>query len=363
VVGEAFNAMTWMASPYHWEVIGWPSDISQVTREQANQFFATYYAPNNITAILVGDFNPDAAYALAERYFGRIPRNPKGVPEVITLEPPQPAEQRMVAEVETTPSLQVEFKTVSAVHKDAPALQALAGILGGAPMFMGRPGGPGGMRPPSGRLHKALVLDQKVATSASASSRGMKLAGTFAFRVTPTAGRGPEELEARLYAEIEKVAKEGVTAEELQRFKNASEVGLYGRLESNTGIRETLAQFLAVGTVQDFASARGRLQAVTREDVQRVARQYLVKDGRNVLLTSRKASAVPDDPELAALPEMMRARVKGQLDNLMKMDKDQLKEQLAQLEARAAQAPPQAQPVMELLLKKVRERLKTLEGK
>jgi predicted Zn-dependent peptidase len=293
VVGEAFNAMTWMASPYHWEVIGWPSDISQVTREQANEFFATYYAPNNITAILVGDFDADATYALAEKYFGRIPANPKGVPEVITLEPPQPAEQRMVAEVETIPSLQVEFKTVAAVHKDAPALQALAGILGGAPMFMGRPGGPGGMRPPSGRLHKALVLEQKVATSASASSRGMKMGGVFAFRVTPTPGKSPGELEPALYAEIDKVLKNGVTDEELQRFKNASLVGLYGRLETNTGIRETLSQFLTVGTVQDFKDSRVRIQAVTREDVQRVARQYLVKDGRNVLLTSRKGGGRP----------------------------------------------------------------------
>ena len=293
VVGEAFNAMTWMASPYHWEVIGWPSDISQVTREQANEFFATYYAPNNITAILVGDFDADATYALAEKYFGRIPANPKGVPEVITLEPPQPAEQRMVAEVETIPSLQVEFKTVAAVHKDAPALQALAGILGGAPMFMGRPGGPGGMRPPSGRLHKALVLEQKVATSASASSRGMKMGGVFAFRVTPTPGKSPGELEPALYAEIDKVLKDGVTDEELQRFKNASLVGLYGRLETNTGIRETLSQFLTVGTVQDFKDSRVRIQAVIREDVQRVARQYLVKDGRNVLLTSRKGGGRP----------------------------------------------------------------------
>jgi len=293
VVGEAFNAMTWMASPYHWEVIGWPSDISQVTREQANEFFATYYAPNNITAILVGDFDADATYALAEKYFGRIPANPKGVPEVITLEPPQPAEQRMVAEVETIPSLQVEFKTVAAVHKDAAALQALAGILGGAPMFMGRPGGPGGMRPPSGRLHKALVLEQKVATSASASSRGMKMGGVFAFRVTPTPGKSPGELEPALYAEIDKVLKDGVTDEELQRFKNASLVGLYGRLETNTGIRETLSQFLTVGTVQDFKDSRVRIQAVTREDVQRVARQYLVKDGRNVLLTSRKGGGRP----------------------------------------------------------------------
>jgi len=288
VVDEAFNAMTWIASPYHWEVIGWSSDISQVTREQANQFFATYYAPNNITAILVGDFSADAAYALAEKYFGRIPANPKGVPEVITLEPRQPAEQRMVAEVETLPSLQVVWKTAAAVHNDAPALQALAGILGGTPMFMGRPGGPGGMRPPSGRLHKALVLDQKVATNASASFSGMKMGGTFGFRVTPTPGKSPGELEPVLYAEIDKVVKDGVTDEELQRFKNATLVGLYGRLETNTGIRETLTQFLTVGTVQDFKDSLARTQAVTREDVQRVARQYLVKEGRNVLLTSRK---------------------------------------------------------------------------
>jgi predicted Zn-dependent peptidase len=293
-----------MASPYHWEVIGWPSDISQVTREQANEFFATYYAPNNITAILVGDFSAEAAYALAEKYFGRIPANPKGVPEVITLEPRQPAEQRMVAEVETLPSLQVEFKTVAAVHKDAPALQALAGILGGAPMFMGRPGGPGGMRPPSGRLHKALVLDQKVATSASASSRGMKMGGLFAFRVTPAPGKSPAELEPALYAEVDKALKEGVTDEELQRFKNATLAGLYSRLETNTGIRETLAQYLAVGTVQDFKDSLARIRAVTRDDVQRVAREYLVKDGRNVLLTSRKGGGRP--PEGMRRPRELR---------------------------------------------------------
>jgi len=287
LVNEAFNAMTWMAHPYSWEVIGWPSDIAQVTREQANEFFATYYAPNNLTAVLVGDFDPVKAAALAERYFGRIPANPKGVPQVITLEPPQPAEQRMIADVETTPSIQVDFKAVPAVHQDGPALQALGGILGGAQMFAGRPGGGGG-RPPTGRLHKALVLEKKVATNASASFRGQKYGGLFALRATPAQGRTPEELEPLLYAEVEKIAKEGVTEDELQRFKNATQVGLYTRLESNTGIRETLAQALAVGTVQDFQEAPKRIQAVTREDVQRVAKQYLVRDSRNVLITHRK---------------------------------------------------------------------------
>jgi predicted Zn-dependent peptidase len=296
VVGEAFNAMTWIASPYLWEVIGWPSDIAQVTREQANEFFSTFYAPNNLTAVLVGDFDPARATALAERYFGRIPANPKGVPEVVTMEPPQPAEQRMNAEVETTPSVQVEFKTVASVHRDAPALFALGGILGGAPVFMGRPGGPGGGRAASGRLHKALVLEQKLATSASASSRGQKLGGLFTLRATPAPGKTPAELESRLYAEIDRIVKDGVTDEELARWKKSTEVGLYGRLESNAGIRETLAQYLATGTVQDFLAAPGRYQAVTKEDVQRVAKAYLGKDGRNVLTTTRKGGAPTGGP-------------------------------------------------------------------
>jgi predicted Zn-dependent peptidase len=364
VVSEAFNAMTWMASPYHWEVIGWPSDISQVTREQAVDFFSTYYAPNNLAAIIVGDFDPEKAFALAEKYFGRIPANPKGVPEVITTEPAQPAEQRMVAEVETQPSIRVDFKTVSMVHRDSAALQALAGILGGAPMFMGRPGGPGGARPPTGRLQKSLVLEQKVATSAMAFSRGLKLGGLFTIAATPVPGRHPADLEPKLYAEVEKIAKDGVTDEELQRFKNATQVGLYGRLETNTGIRETLAQFLAVGTVDDFRKVQQAIQSLTKEDVKRVAGQYLVKENRSVLITTRKAAASgPDDPELAAMPEMMRDRVRTQADALMKMDKDQLKERLAALEAQAEQMPPQARPAMDYLLKKGRERLQKLEGK
>jgi predicted Zn-dependent peptidase len=270
-----------------------------------------------------------------------------------------------MAEVETQPSLQVDFKTVPMVHKDAPALQALAGILGGAQMFMGRPGGPGGMRPPTGRLQKSLVLDQKIATSAMAFSRGMKLGGLFTLRVTPVPGRNPADLESKLYAEIEKVAREGVTDEELQRFKNASQVGLYGRLETNTGIRETLAQFLTVGTVEDFGNIQNAIQSLTTDEVKRVAAQYLVKDSRNVLVTTRRASAstAPDDPELAAMPEMMRDRVRAQLEALLKLDKGQLTEQLAALEARAAQMPPQARPAFDYLLKKGRERLQKLEGK
>jgi len=149
-------------------------------------------------------------------------------------------------------------------------------------------------------------MDQKIATQASASFRGQKLGGTFALRATPIAGKSPADLEPLLYAELARVAKDGVTAEELQRYKKATQVGLWSRLETNAGIRETLAQYLAVGTVADFQAAQERTQAVTREEVQRVARTCFPREGRNVLLTTRKQAKAPEGDPLKKAPERMK---------------------------------------------------------
>ena len=288
-VNEAFNAMTWTAHPYHWEVIGWPSDIAQVTREQANEFFATFYAPNNLTAILVGDFDPEKAWALAQRYFGRVLANPAGVPEVVTLEPQQVAEQRMVAEVESTPSVELAFKTVPGVHRDAPALQVLSSVLGGAGGG-GRPGAGAPGRTPSGRLHRSLVLDRKLATRASSSARGQKYGGLFTVSATPAPGHRPEELEPLLLAELERVVAGGITDDELARAKKSLQVAHDVRLETNTGLRDALAQAESGGSYRDLQEAPKRIQAVTREEVQRVAKAYLGKESRNVLVMNRKGA-------------------------------------------------------------------------
>lgn len=152
----------------------------------------------------------------------------------------------------------------------------------------GRPGMGGPMRPPSGRLHKALVLEKKVATRASASFRGQKYGGLFYVSATPAPGKRPDEIEPLLYAELDRVVKDGVTDDELARAKNAIRVAYYTRLESNAGIRESLAQAESAGTYRDLLDAPKKVEAVTREDVQRVARQYLVKESRNVLITTRK---------------------------------------------------------------------------
>ncbi len=345
---EAFFAMTWMAHPYHWPVIGWASDISQVTREQANEFFATYYAPNNITAILVGDFKAEEAIPMMERYFGRIPANPKGVPPVITQEPKQPAEQRMVAEAETTPMVIASYKAVPSVHKDAPALEVLAAILNGQ----------------SGRLNKELVLKQKVATGGQAFNRSQKYGGTLWLIGVPTPDRKPEDIEPLLYAEIEKIQKDGITDHELQKAKNQMQAEAYRRLENNMGLVYALAEAECAGTYKDFLEEPKALQAVTKEDVQRVARQYLTKENRSVLIYHRKAETGPVDPELAQLPEQFRANAKQTVAQFEKeTDVAKLRQGLTQMEAQAGQVPEPVKPLFDYLLKKLRERIAKLEAK
>src|SRR6266404_3915697 len=84
--GEEFNAMFWQSLPYSWPTVGWPSDIPAISKAQADEFYGLYYSPQNITLILVGDFDPAKARELAGRYFERIPRGPKDPPDVVTVE-------------------------------------------------------------------------------------------------------------------------------------------------------------------------------------------------------------------------------------------------------------------------------------
>ena len=346
---ESFFAMTWEAHPYRWPVLGWPSDISQVNRETADRFFATYYAPNNITAILVGDFKSDEAVAMMERYFGRVPRGTHALPEVLTTDPAQVAQQRMDAEADSTPMVFASYKGVASVHQDAAALDILGSVLNGQ----------------SGRLNKELVLKQKAAAFAQAFNRTQKYAGSFFVIGAPTPDRKNEDVEPMLFAEIEKVQKDGITDQELQKVKNQVLADSFRRLESNGGLVAQLAEAEGAGSYKDFLVEPELLQKVTREDVQRVAKKYLTKDNRSVLTLRRtQAPAGPEDPELAKLPEAMRANARTALARFEKeTDVAKLKEGLAQMESQADKAPPQIRPLIEFLVQKLRARIQKLEAK
>ena len=274
---EAFESMFWQAHPYHWPVLGWPSDIPAISKVDADLFFATYYAPRNITLMLVGDVKSESVMPLLERYFGRIPAGDQPVPEVVTWEPASVAEKRMNAEAETNPQVDILFHTVPFRHRDSYVLEVLQQLL------VNR----------TGRLHKGLVLGRQVATETYARVDHRKWAGAFNLGGEVREGKTPAELEEAIYAELERLKQEDLPPLELQKVKNNFAADDYRKLRSNTGILHRMLQFEGSGDWREINEAGARLQAVTAEDVRRVAKTYFSKENRAVATYTRKAGPGP----------------------------------------------------------------------
>jgi predicted Zn-dependent peptidase len=279
---EELNSMFWESSPYSWPVVGWPSDIPAISKAQADDFYATYYAPQNVTVVLVGDFKPAEAEDLAKKYFERIPRGPKTAPDVVTLEVKQVAEKRMNADADTNPQVDLMWHTVPFQHKDSYPLQVLSQILSTR----------------TGRLYKGLVLGTGLATSVSAEQDSRKWAGLFEVSGEAREGHKPGELEQGIYEVIEKLKQEEVPAEELQKVKNNIAAGEYRRLTSNFPILMYLILNDGEGDWHEINEAGTKLQAVTPADVKRIAQTYLTIENRTVALYNRKPGAAPAKPDV-----------------------------------------------------------------
>lgn len=275
LVSEQFESMFWQSSPYGWPVVGWPSDLESITREEANNYFNTYYSPNNLTAALVGDFDEETALEFAKKYFGRLQRGRVAPEPVRTVEVPQHAEQRMLAYAETTPEVRIRFHTVAEGHKDEPALRVLAGLLNDR----------------TGRLYKSLVIQQQVATGAFATEIAHNYEGAIEFRGVARQGKTPEDVEKAIDQELQKLQTDLVPDREIQKTKNNMAAAEVRRLQSDFSLMMQILINDADRGWQALNTDPPKLQAVTAEDVQRVAKKYLVKDNRNVLVIYRRGAS------------------------------------------------------------------------
>ena len=344
---EAFRALFWEAHPYQWPVVGWPSDIPMYTLAQAKGYFATYYAPNNLTGALVGDFKIAEVQPLIERYFGRIPRGQTDPPPVVTLEPKQIAEKRFNAEAETSPTVRIWWKGVPFVHKDFGALDLLTDILESR----------------TGRLYKGLVLGRQVANQASASVDPLRYGGIVEVECVVKDGKEPAAVEQAVYEEMERLQKEPVPAEELQKVKNQAKANAYRRLASPISVAIQLMVYDALGDWKYINTSADRTDAVTAGDLQRVAKDYLTKETRTVAIFLRKEGAAAEDPEIARLPPQAQAMVRQNLKQIeAETDAAQLQEGIAQMQQMAGQAPPEMKPALDIVLKRAQERLTALSS-
>ncbi len=341
---EQFESMFWTSHPYGWPVVGWPSDLDGITREEALDYYALNYAPNNLVACLVGDFEIDRAKELAQRYFMRLQRSKRDPEPVRTREVDQQAEKRMVAYAETNPEVEIRYHTVAAGHLDDPALTVTGALLSGR----------------TGRLTKSLVLEQEVANRASAFQRGMKWAGYFGLGAVAKPGHDPKEVEEALYAELEKLKKEPVGERELQKVKNRFAANNFRRIENNFFLMIQLLIAEANGSWQSFNENPKRVQAVTAADVQRVSQKYFKPEQRAVALYYTKAAEGPEDPLLAGLSQEEKNMVNQIKSRVAQMPAERVQMMLSSLEAQGDSMPEPQRKMAPIIKKMLQERLEKL---
>ncbi|MGI8508771.1 MAG: M16 family metallopeptidase [Gemmatimonadaceae bacterium] len=248
--------------PYSWPVIGSMADLSAASLADVKNFFRTYYAPNNATLTIVGDFNSDSAKALVKHYFGDIPRGPalpaRPQPTVVVV----PRDTFIVLQDKVQlPRVYYTWPTVKVFTKDDAPLNVLASVLADGK---------------NSRLYKKLVYDLQVAQDVNAFQNGSRLAGVFQIVVTARPGQSPAKIDSVVRAELTRVERDGITARELARVQNSTRSGYLAQLASDYATGDLLNMYNYFAGTPDYVQQdMARYDAVTSADVQRVARTYL----------------------------------------------------------------------------------------
>ena len=266
---EALAALSFQAHPYHWPVIGWRADIEAVTLEACRRFFDTYYSPNNITIVIVGDFETRQAVEQIEQAFGglepaaEIPRNPG---QVVPLR----GERRSVIHYDVqAPLLYAAWHAPATGHPDADALDVTSQILSA-----GR----------SSRLYRALVYDREEALYAQGGYWEMQEAGLFFGVAGVRPGVEIGTVEEGFFQEVERLRTEGVEEAEVAKAKRQLEVSLVNGLSTAHALASRVGrESVLTGRVRPLQERLEAIRAVTAEDVQRVAQTYLDPERRSVV--------------------------------------------------------------------------------
>lgn len=265
---EQMMAALYTAHPYHTPVIGWDTEMRNLSREDALRYYKKFYAPNNAILVVTGDVDPEEVVALAKETYGKIPANPEvGGPRLRPAEPEPLAERRVILRDGRVGKATFEryylapsFHT--ATGREAEALQLLARIIGSSN---------------TSRIYNTLVRDEKKASSASAYYSGLALdTGRFGFYAVAAGDAKLEDIEASIDRVIGDVIRKGVTEEELERAKTTEIANLVYSSDSQQSLAHTYGWNLAIGrTVEDVEARPERLKAVSAKDVQEVAAKYL----------------------------------------------------------------------------------------
>jgi len=256
-LAEQVQAVAFVAHPYQFPVIGWPSDIESWTQDDLINYYRTYYAPNNRTIIITGDVTPGEVFGLAEEYFSPTPAQERP-PAVRTVEPEQQGVRRVeVVAAAQTPLLHLAFHSSRAADPSSLSMSLLLNIL---------------TRGESSRLHRALVEDEGLAISVDGYLDEGFDPGLTYFSLTLPPGGDPAAVERRVLDELRRVADAGVSEAELAKARNIMLADYWRGLATIDGKAEKLGQYEVFhGSFEKLFDLPHVLSAVATDDLRRVA--------------------------------------------------------------------------------------------
>ncbi len=248
--------------PYSWPTIGSMLDLTGASLDDVKSFFRTYYAPNNASLTIAGDFDTDSVKVWVQRYFGVIPRGPE-VPARATPGPVRILQDTALVLEDRVqlPRAYYTWPTVRYFDRDDAALDILAYILAGDK---------------NSRLYKRLVYDEQIAQSPYTQHTSVRLGGFFRVEVTPRPGKSPSQVMKVVDEEIARLIRDGITPRELARAQNTVRVRFLDDLASVLGKASQLSSYnYFVGTPDYVQQDAARYDRVTVDDIRRVAQAYL----------------------------------------------------------------------------------------
>jgi zinc protease len=257
-----------MANGYHWPVVGWMSDLETFDRESVVDYYRAYYRPDDAVLVVVGDFAPSSAVALAEKYFGPL-KAAGSFHRNLTVEPTQEGERRAeIVKAIETPVVMAAYHVPASGHGDLYALDLLDTILSSGQ---------------SSRLYQGLVYRDRLAQQVGSGLSENKLASLFYFYGLPMPGKSTAALEKAMYAQIERLKKEPVTDAELKKALNVAESNFIFGQQSSEDLGIAVGTRASLTRQEDLNAYLPRLRAVTKADLMRVAKTYLVPTNRTVV--------------------------------------------------------------------------------
>jgi zinc protease len=260
-------AAAFTAHPYHHPTIGWKSDIESITADGLREYYDTYYWPNNATVSIVGQFERDEALAEVAEHFGAHDAAPHDIPQVTTEEPRQTGRRRVTVRQEgQLGAVLMAYKSPPAVDPDSDALDILARVLASGK---------------SSRLFRRCT-DQGLTSDVFGMNFRLRDPGLFSVFAYLAPEADHATVEGAIEEELEAVRQEGISQEELDRARNQLRAQIAFDRDGPMKVASQLNEAIAAGDWKLYTQYLDRLDEVTVDDVQRVARRYLTADTSTV---------------------------------------------------------------------------------